>query len=367
MKNKIIIKMMFLSIFLISVYYILDIESERYESSSIVLLRDLSKKQSVNLSDILMGSSSGVTQDSKVLELYMRSSEMYNFIDSKFKLNSYYISDELDILQRLYPTSFLPIFRANNNNILKKYNQDLQVIYDDASGTLELSFAHTDPRVAQRILQAIIQHSEEIINKYERENAQIALNFIKKQTESKRKKFIESIKKLIEYQNTHHTIDPTLDVKRKIEILSDLELELVKAEVDYATKKKTWNPNGREMLTLRENIKNIKQSIQRVKRELSGKSKGSEELNANVFDFELLKSDMEFSKEVYRQTLINQEEVQIEVAQKSKHLVVVQKPTLADDYKYPNKIWDIFTVMIVLYFIYFIINTMITIIENHKD
>jgi len=70
---------------------------------------------------------------------------------------------------------------------------------------------------------------------------------------------------------------------------------------------------------------------------------------------------------VYRQTLINQEEVQIEVAQKSKHLVVVQKPTLADDYKYPDKIWDIFTVMVVLYFIYFIINTMITIIENHID
>jgi len=367
MKRTILMKMIFISIFATSIYYILNIESERYESSGIVLLRDLSKKQSVNLSDILMGSSSGVTQDSKVLELYMRSSEMYNFINKKFDLNNYYISKQLDFLQRLYKTSPLPIYRANKNNLLEKYNQDLQVIYDDASGTLELSFAHTDANISQKILEAIINHSEEIINKYERENSQIALNFIKKQTEAKRKRFIESIRKLIEYQNTHHTIDPTLDVQRKITILSDLELELVKAEVDYATKKKTWNPNGREMLTLKENIKNIKKSIERVKRELSGKSKGSEELNANVFDFELLKSDMEFSKEVYRQTLINQEEVQIEVAQKSKHLVVVQKPTLADDYKYPNKIWDIFTVMIVLYCIYFIINTMITIIENHKD
>jgi len=293
MKRKIIMKMIFLSIFFVSVYYILDIESERYESSSMVLLRDLSKKQSVNLSDILMGSSSGVTQDSKVLELYMRSSEMYSFINNKFDLNSYYMSDKLDLLQRLYPSSPLPNYKANKNNFLEKYNQDLQVIYDDASGTLELSFAHTDANTSQKILEAIIHHSEEIINKYERENAQIALDFIKKQTEAKRKKFIDSIRKLIAYQNAHHTIDPTLDVQRKITILSDLELELVKAEVDYATKQKTWNPNGREMLTLKENIKNIKKSIQRVKKELSGKSNGNEELNANVFDFELLKSDME--------------------------------------------------------------------------
>jgi len=366
MKIKVIIKILFLLVFVASTYYIVNAESERYQSSSIVLLRDLSKKQSVNFSDILTGSSSKLTKDSKVLELYMRSFEMYDLINQKFHLDSYYVSDKLDVLQRLYKTSPIPRYRASKKKFLEKYNKDLQVLYNNASGTLELSFIHTDARVAKAILEEIIKRSEDIINHYAREDSKIALNFIKKQVDIKRKKFIESIRKLIEYQNKHHTIDPTLDVQRKITILSDLELELVKSEVEYATKLKTWNPNGREMLTLKENIKNIKKSIYRVKQELAGKRKGSE-LNANVFEFELLKSDMEFSKEVYRQTLINQEEVQMEVAQKSKHLITVQKPTLADDYTYPNKIWDILTVMVVLFFMYFIINTMLLIIDNHKD
>jgi len=365
MKN--LLRIIFLVIFGLSVYYIVELESERYESTSIALLKDLSKKQSVKLSEILMGAGSSTSQDSKVLELYIRSPEMYNFLNQKFNLGAYYISENLDFLQRLYPTAILPIYRANKKNFLEKYNSDLKVVYDDASGTLELSFAHTNPKIAQGIMQSIVSHAEEVINKFAKENAQIALEFIQKQREEKRKIFIEGIKKLIEYQNAHHTIDPTLDVQRKISILSDLELELVKLEVEYATKMKTWNPNGREMLTLKENIKNIKRSISRVKQELSGRSKGSEELNTNVFDFELLKSDMEFSKEVYRQTLINQEEVKIEVAQKSKHLVVVQKPTLADDYTYPNKIWDIFTVLVILSFVYFVINAIILIIRNHKD
>jgi capsular polysaccharide transport system permease protein len=364
MKN--LLRVIFLLIFGVSVYYIVSVESERYESSSIVLLKDLSKKQSVKLSDILIGAGSSTTQDSKVLELYMRSQEMYDYLNKKFDLDNYYSSDKLDFLQRLYSDTVLPLYRANKNNLLQKYNSDLKVIYDDASGTLELSFAHIDPKIAQEIVVSIINHSEEVINHFAKENSQIALNFIKKQREEKRAKFIESIKKLIDYQNAHHTIDPTLDVQRKITILSDLELEIVKSEVEYATKLKTWNPNGRDMLMLKENIRNLKKSLQRVKQELAGKRKGSE-LNANVFDFEILKSDMEFSKEVYRQTLINQEEVKIEVAQQSKHLTIVQRATLADDYTYPNKIWDIFTILVVLYFIYFIINSIILIIRNHSD
>jgi len=363
---KVLMKIIFLTIFGLSVYYIVEIESERYESTSIALLKDLSKKQLVKLSEILMGSGSSTAQDSKVLELYIRSPEMYKFLNQKFHLDKYYISENLDFLQRLYPSTLLPMYRANQNNLLKKYNNDLKVVYDDASGTLELSFAHTNPQTAQAIMKAIILHAEDVINHFAKENSQIALNFIKKQREDKRKKFINSIKQLIAYQNAHHTIDPTLDVQRKIEILSSLELELVKAEVEYATKLKTWNPQGRDMLMLKENIKNIKRSISRVKQELAGKNKGGE-LNSNVFDFELLKSDMEFSKEVYKQTLINQEEVKVEVAQQSKHLTIVQQPTIPDDYTYPNKIWDIFTILVLLYFIYFIINSIILIIRNHSD
>jgi capsular polysaccharide transport system permease protein len=305
-------------------------------------------------------------QDSKVLELYIRSHEMFNYIDKKFHLREHYTSDELDFAQRLYPDAQIPLYRANEKNLLAKYNENLLVVYDDPSETLKLTFIHTDPKIAKKILQTIIERAEEVINQFSKENAEVALKFIEKQRKEKREEFIASIRKLIAYQNVHHTIDPSLDVERKITILTGLETELIKNEVEYASKLKTWNPNGAQMKMLKETILNIKRSIRRVKEELSGKDNGKE-LNTNVFDFELLKSDMEFSKEVYRQTLINQEEVKIEVAQKSKHLVIVAKPTFADDYTYPNKLWDIFTVMIVLFFIYSIIASIMTIIRNHQD
>jgi len=365
MKN--ILRFLFITIFLLGVYYIVKIESERYESVSITLLKDLSKKQEMDLSTMLLGQTSSTMQDSKVLELYMRSYEMFAHIDKLYNLTEYYTSDKLDFMQRLYTDTPLPFYRANQVNLLTRYNEDLTIIYDEPSGTLSLKFVHINPKKAKQILLSIIKHSDIVINNFSKENALVALQFIEKQRIENKTLFVKSIEKLIQYQNQHNTIDPNLDVQRKSEILAILESDLIKNEVEYNSKAKTYNLNGAEMKMLKEVGRNIEKSIQRVKLQLAGSNKDMGELNANVFDFELLRSEMEFNKEIYKQTLINQEELKIEVDQNAKNLIVVSRPTLADGYSYPNKPWDIFTLLVILLFIYSIIVTIITIIVDHKD
>ena len=362
MKNA--LRLLFITLFAVISGYIVFVETERYESNSIILLKDLSEKQKMDFSSMFLGQSSSTTQDSKVLELYIRSNEMFQFIDARFHLSSYYVSEKLDMFQKLYADTALPMYFASKKNILEKYNQDLNVIYDEPSGTLLLSFIHVDANISQQILEVITKHSDTIINHFTQENAEVALNFIKKQLKENRVHFIDSIKKLIAYQNKHNTIDPNLDIERKSTILANLEGDLIKNEVEYNSKLKSWNPNGKEMKMLKEVTANLKRSISRVKTYLA--STGSE-FNSNVFDFELLKSDMEFNKEIYRQTLINQEELKMEVRQNSKHLVVVSEPTLADYYAYPNKLWDVFTMFILLFFIYSIVTTVLMLIRDHKD
>ncbi|MDQ7046860.1 MAG: hypothetical protein Q9M39_04295 [Sulfurovum sp.] len=364
---RILLRLFFIAIFFTIAGYIIYIETERYESASITLLKDLSKKQQMDLGSMLMGQTSNTMQDSKILELYMRSNEMFTYIDEKYDLSRYYVSDELDVVQRLYPDTSVPFYVASKENILKKYNDDLFIVFDEPSGTLSLKFAHIDRNVSKEILKSIIHRSDEVINQFSKENAQVALHFIEKQRIGNKTLFIGSIKKLIEYQNKHHTIDPNLDVQRKNEILAILESDLIKNEVEYNSKSKSYNLNGAEMKMLKEIGRTTRKSIKRIEKQLAGSNDSISELNANVFDFELLRSDMEFNKEIYRQTLINQEELKIEVNQNAKHLIVVSKPTLADNYTYPNKPWDVFTLLIILLFIYSILTTIMTIIMDHKD
>ena len=360
---KILLRLLFIIIFAGVTTYITTVETERYESVSITLLKDLSKKQNMELGSLALGQTSNNMQDSKVLELYIRSYEMFDYIDRLYNLSEHYTSTKLDKVQRLYKDTLLPMYESSKNNLLKKYNDNLFVVFDEPSGTLSLSFVHTDPEIAKKILQSIIMRSDIVINQFAKENAQVALRFIEEQKKEDKINFNKSIKKLIAYQNKHHTIDPNMDVQRKNTILANLEAELIKLEVEYSSKSKSYNLNGSEMKILKETIKNIKKSIKRVKSQMVGNG----DLNANVFNFELLRNDMEFSKEIYKQVLVNQEELKLEVSQNAKHLIVVSKPTLPDNYSYPNKPWDIFTLFVILVFLYSILVTIIAIIQDHKD
>ena len=194
---KTVLKLFFTAIFLLIASYIVYIESERYESVSITILKDLSKSQEMDLGSMLLGQTSTTMQDSKILELYIRSNEMFEFLDKEYNLSTYYISEKLDPVQRLYQDTDFPFYLASRENLMKRYNSDLFIIFDEPSGTLSLSFVHIDKYISKQILQSIIKRSDEIINLFAKENAEVALHFIKKQVNKNKILFIDSIKQLI--------------------------------------------------------------------------------------------------------------------------------------------------------------------------
>ena len=363
---KTFLKLFFFALFTAITIYIAYIETEKYESTSIIWLKDIFVKQSPDVASSILGQPSETMQDSAVLELYIRSSEMYDFLDKKYHLSEYYTSEKLDFLQRLYKNTVIPYYEANHKNMLESYNNDLQVTYDEISGTISLAYAHADPKVAKQVLESIIAHTDSVINDFSHENAELGLTFISKQLEENKAMFVKAIKALIKYQNVHGTIDPNVDVERKTMILATLETDLVKSKVDYQSKLKSWNPNGTDMKMLRETIANLKKSIRKVKKELAGGT-NSNELNSDVFEYELLKSEMEFTKQVYQQTLMNMEELKTEVSQNAKHMVIVVSPRVPDTYTYPDVLWDIFTAMVILLLIYIILRVIIMIINDHQD
>jgi len=172
---------------------------------------------------------------------------------------------------------------------------------------------------------------------------------------------------MMKYQNKYHTIDPNVDVQTQSTIMANLESELMQKEVEYSSKSKFFNKNTYEMRILNDTISNIKKNIDKVKRKMAGSNKEKRELNEGVFDFELIKNEMEFNKEIYKQSLINQEELKIEVSQNAKNLLTISTPIVAESYTYPSKYKDTFTVFLILFLLYGIIATVLTILKDHKD
>jgi len=365
---NIFFKVLFLILFFYILYYISFVQTEKYESKTIIMVKDLSKEQSSSpLSSLLMaGAGSSALTDAMLLSVYIKSSDMFNLLDKEFNLTAYYAGDKIDILNRLSNNILLPSYILNSKNLLSKYNSDLMIVYDEPSATIKISFAHANPKIAKQVVEHIILHSSKILNFFEKKNTEVVLTFLEKQERKKHALFIKALEKLLSYQNKYHTIDPRIEIESKSSILAGLESELIQKNVLYNSKAQYLNKSTAEMKLLKGNITYIKKSIRDIKRKITG-SKGTRKLNVNMSDFTLLKSKVEFEKQVYIQTLVKLEETKVLVNQNTKNLIVVSAAKVADSYTYPNKIKDSFSIFIILSFIYGILILIFTIIRDHKD
>jgi len=360
------LKLIFIVGFIFISIYIIFIKTEKFTSSSIVIIKDLSQKQSTGLlSNLLVGNGSSVVQDSELLNLYINSYEMFNYLDKEYNLSSYYSSQKIDFIQRLYPNSSIEYIALNSKNLMKMYQNDIFIFYDELSNSLKLSFKHFSPKIAQNIVKSVIKYSTLTLNRLEKENSTIALNALIMQEKENKKIFKTSIKELLEYQNKHHTIDPNVDVQAKSAILASLEGKLIQKEIEYKSKLKYLNPHIAQMKIIEGMIIEFKKNIINIEKHIAGK--GDNKLNKNVSKFELLKSEVDFNKERYTQTLIKLEDTKVLIKQNAKSLIVVIHPSLANSYDEPKKLKDIISLLIILTFMYSIVMTILSILKDHKD
>jgi len=333
----------------------------------IIIIKDLSQEQTVSpFGSLLLPSGSESQQDARLLEVYMKSNDMYELLDKEFNLTAYYSSQTIDTINRLNNEFILPIFEENRVNFIEKYNADLIIVFDELSATIQVAFSHANSKLAKEIVERIVQYSGSRLNYFDRENSKVVLNFLKKQEEKKYKLFLDSLKKLLIYQNKNNTISPQIEIESKSAILAGLEGTLVKEELSYASQLLYMNVNTPEMRLLNVTIVNIKKRISKIKSEMVGRKNGKR-LNENMSDFTLLKSEVEFNKQVYMQTLAKLEETSVLVSQNSKNLIVVSEAQVSDAYDYPKKLNDTFSILIVLGFIYGILGFILTLIKDHKD
>jgi len=354
------LNILFLAIFLLLNFYYLVIKSELYESKTLLVVKDLvsnSSTSSLGLSLLGMGTSSQL-QDSKIIEEYLKSLDVYLRLDEKFNLTDHYRSDELDFVQRLSAN-------AKTEDFLRLYNAHLTVYYDEISSLLNISFRHVDAKKAQEVLEFLVQEAEAKLNEINRKTSQKKLAFIEQEYQKAKTKMENSSKRLEDYQNTHLLLDPSTQASATSGVISELEATLIQKQIEYATAKNYLNEDSHELQVLKNEIDEIKKSIAAQKRELSGTSK--DRLNKILFEYEKLKLQLEFDTEVYKNALLQLESTKLEVSKEAKTLSVIVKPNLADGYTYPNKPKVFITILVVMLILYGIISLLISIIRDHKE
>jgi len=354
------IRFFFLLLFGFSVTYTMFLKAELYESSTALMVRDLSKTSataSLGLSLLGAGSSSQF-QDSMLVEEYLLSLDMFLLLDKEFHLIKHYKSDKLDFIERLSSD-------ATMEQALAFYRKRIIVSYDDTSAIIHLSYAHTDPHIAQKIVKFMIRKVEFTLNEFNRKKAIKQLVFIEKEHDKNKIKMDKSSALLEKYQNDNLLLDPKAEAVSSSAIISGLETTLTQKRIEYKTKSSYLNADNYELLSLKSEIDEISKSLISAKKRLTGSDKNR--LNKILFEYSKLKMQLEFDTAVYKTALIQLETTKLDSLKEAKMLSIVNQPNLPDGYTYPNKPKTLLNIVIILSLMYGIFSMLLSIIKDHKE
>jgi len=353
-------RMLFVCGFVLGVVYFMLLKVELYESKTAIIVKDLnSNANQGSLELTLLGAgTSSQFQDSKVVEEYLLSLDLFTLLDKKFSLSQHYKSKDLDIVQRLSSDSTV-------EEALEFYRQRIIINYDEASGILHIAYAHNIPDTAQNILKFLIHNVEQEFNEFNRRRARKQLKFIVAEHEKTKQQMDLAGDILEKYQNDHNLLDPKNDAMSSSSIISSLEASLIEKKIELSTLRGYLNEHNYEIIKLKNEIQGIKTSIKNQKDSLSGNAQTT--LNKILFEYEKLRLQFEFSTEVYKTSLIQLETTRLDVLKEAKTLSVLSEPNLPDGYTYPNKPRVFITLLIVFLLVYGIYSMLITIIKDHKE
>ena len=354
------IRFIFFVLFLSAVTYTLFLKAELYESQTALMVRDLSKSSpSASLGLTLLGAgSSSQLQDSMLVQEYLLSLDMFLLLDKEFHLIKHYKSDRLDFIERLS-------LNATMEQSLEFYRKRIIVSYDETSAIIHIAYAHTDPKIAQKIVKFMIQKVEFTLNEFNRKKAQKQLVFIEKEHDKNKIKMDNSSALLEKYQNDNLLLDPKAEAASSSTIISGLETTLTQKRIEFQTKSSYLNSDNYELLALKSEIDEISKSLVSAKKSLTGSDKNR--LNKILFEYSKLKMQLEFDTEVYKTALIQLETTKLDALKEAKMLSIVNQPNLPDGYTYPNKPKTFLNLVIIMFLMYGIFSMLLAIIKDHKE
>ncbi len=352
-------RLIFAIILILSIVYVGLIKTSYYQSTATVTIKNLDDTSTTStLLGLVSGQTNNSTQDAMVLQEYIKSYEVYDKLDKEFDLSSYYSSYDLDILQKMY-------WFNSYEDFVELYNQHLEIIYDETSNITTISFLHIDSKKAQEILRFLINEVENKLNEYNKEAAKKQLIFVENETKKQKDILDDSIELLGNYQDSQKTLDPNSQAQTNTALLSELKVRLIESKAKLQKISKYLTNNAFEIVDLKREISQIKNSIDQIKKEQSGTDNTT--LNKSIFEFERIKAEVELNTELYKQALLQLQSAKLEVNKDNKILQILVNPNLAQSYSEPKRFRELVTVVLVLSLIYGILSMIGAIIKDHRE
>lgn len=316
-----------------SAWYLWERAADQYAS---VIGFSVHKEDAASPTDLLGGLSqlSGASStDTDILYNYIQSQELVEAVDRELNLRELYARNhDKD-----------PVFSLKTNaaieDLVSYWPRVVKIIYDPATGLIELRVLASDAATAQQIATMIFDKSSEKINRlsaiarddttrYAREQLDITIELLKKAREA-----------TTAYRSRTQIVDPSADILGQMGLLNTLQAQLASALIDLDLLRGTTREGDPRLAPAQARIDVIQARIdeERKKFGAGGNGPGGEDYATLVAEYERLTVDLEFAEASYKAALSSYDVALAEAQRKSRYLAAHVGPTLAETAEYPQR------------------------------
>jgi capsular polysaccharide transport system permease protein len=314
----------------VSTYYLYVRASDQFHSRTAFSVRseDVANPLEVLVAFTQTGATSA--PDSAIIYDFLTSQTLVELIDAELDLRTIYNRAEND-----------PVFTLGGEpsveDTLSYWERMVSASVDANSGVLEIEVRAFTPEDATRVAEAIIAHSEDLVENLSLVAREDAMRYTLEDVAKAEARLKEMRRQIREFRTTYQIIDPEADVQSQVGILGALQSRLADSLIELATIASYSDGTDPRLPNIQRRVDAIRMQIENERAAVGSRSDDGKPLSVVIGEYEELLVDLEFAQNAYVAALAAEEQARIEANRRSRYLAVHIPPTLAQESVYPDR------------------------------
>ena len=315
------------------------IASDVYVAEARFAIRSAGSASSGGFLDQVLGSSApgNAAEDAEIVRDYIHSRDMLAVLDERLNLSKHFGSKVADWFSRLE-------FDASAEDDLEYYRGMIVIRIDESSHITTIKARAFSPEVAQRLAAAILEASEQLVNRMSATVAADTLAFARKELAEAEDRIRAATVTLTAYRTQSRSVDPGQETSAVLGIVTQLEGLLARARAELAEVRSFMRLNSARVQNLTARVEALEAQVERERARMASDVGG--DLNNVILGYEPLALDQKLAEQQYASALASLEGARAEAQRKQRYLIAFVKPTLPDEAIEPERLWNTLTILL---------------------
>jgi capsular polysaccharide transport system permease protein len=323
--------------------------SSQYTSEARFAVRGGERVSADLLSSLTGLSSFTQAQDTLVVVNYVKSRAVVDQLDQTIGLRGLYSRREIDWLSR---------FNDKNSveDLVKYWRWKIITDVESPSGIITIRVSAFSPADAQRVANAVVSQSEQLINTMSSRARRDALEETESELARAEQRLSKARGALHDLRNAQSTLDPRRTAEGINKLIGELRLERARLEEEANSAKRSQiAESAPQMQVLRTRIQVVSDQIVDLERQMTsanGDSSGT--VSSKITRFDELELERQIAEKQYTLAVAAFERARVNAERQKMYLTTFVAPLLPEESQWPKRFWFSLAGFIAMTFLYWI-------------